>query len=77
MMLVQFSAGVFKSQSCWGLSWKNFQTFRMEISVSFGNLFQAEKRERRKKERERERERAPAASDNVYKEEEALRTFAS
>ena len=44
----------------------------MEISVSFGNLFQAEKRER-----ERERERAPAASDNVYKEEEALRTFAS
>ena len=43
----------------------------MEISVSFGNLFQAEKK------RERERERAPAASDNVYKEEEALRTFAS
>ena len=69
MMLVQFSAGVSVGRIFKLSVWKF--PFRLEI------CFSPRRRRRKKRERERERERAPAASDNVYKEEEALRTFAS
>ena len=72
MMLVQFSAGVSLGSQLEEFSNFPYGNFRFVWKSVSGRVEEEER-----KERERERERAPAASDNVYKEEEALRTFAS